>query len=412
MKKGWLVVALIACILGIVCAGISLNSFFEIQKNGVGRGSFCAISEYINCDTVEASSYASIKGVPLAGVGLIYYVFVLIMVAFARFVRGFRKPEVAFVWWTSGLSVLFAGYLAYVSTEILHVICLTCVGMYVANIVLFISLYLAMGMPFSEGKKFLWGYWATIISRQKKGIDFMPNFFLNVLVAVIIFGIGLVFLVSASSKTERITDQEMVDYVDMFNRQSKYDINFDKDSRPVWGKRGAPVTIVEFSEFMCPFCKIAAFKFRPFLTEFRDKVEYYFINYPLDSTCNHYMEHQMHPGACLGAKAVICASKDGKFWEYHDELFKSQGKPIDDKLIMSIAGKLKLNKNDFEQCLSSVETENILRDDIEVARKIYITGTPSIFINNKPMRFWKSPEITRTIVEQEINASKNPAEKK
>lgn len=405
MKRRWLAIAMAACILGIACSVISLNSYYKIQKGGVAEESFCAISDLVNCDLVEASSYSSIGSIPIAGLGLLYYVFIFLLAVVARYSMGFKKPTVAFAWWCSVASLFFTAYMAYVSVVLLNVFCLTCVGMYASNILIFVSLYLAMGMPLSDGKNFLWGYPATFFTRKKMGIDFMPKVGIHLLIAAVIFGIGMIFIASASKNIQKLSDEQISEAVENFNRQSGYDLKVDKDSTPLWGTKGAPVTFVEFSDYRCPFCRQAAFMVKPFLTEYKKNVEYYFINYPLDSECNHYVQHQMHPGACLAARAALCANKAGRFWDYHDELFRETGN-IDNKLVLKIAGKLNLNTDDFATCLGSAEVDRKLKEDIETARKIYITGTPSIFLNSRYLRFWRSPELLRLLVRKEIEGSK------
>lgn len=401
MKRRWLTVALFACLLGIVCSSLSLRGYLQVQKNGVAVESFCAVNDYINCDIVEASSYAHINGVPVAGVGLIYYIFILIFAAVSRFSKGFKRPTIAFAWWTTIPSIFSVIYFAYISLFVLHALCLTCIGMYLANLILFISLYLAMGIPFSESFSFLWGYWVTLVTRKKKGIDFLPKFGMHLLAMIIIFGIGMVFVSSAGSTIKRLTPTDIETYLDRFYRQSKYDLQFDKDTTPMWGRKGAPITIVEFSDFRCPYCRTAAFTIKPFLTEYKNDIAYYFLNYPLDSECNHYMQHQMHPGACLGAKGAICAEEGGQFWKYHDELFRTTNR-IDDRLVLRLAKRAGLNEEEFKKCLSSPETELKLKNDIETARRIYITGTPSVYINDRNVTLWRSPDILRAIVKKEL----------
>lgn len=405
MKRRWLTVAMIASIFGAVCSVVSLQNYLRIHEGGVvAEDSFCSISESINCDVVEASSYASVGNIPIAGLGLIYYILILVFSAVARFSRGFKKPTVAFAWWSSILAVLYSILLAYISLVVMRTVCITCLGMYSANFILFISLFLAMRIPPSEWFSFLWGYWLTILARKKRGIDFMPKFGAHLLAFIIVFGIGLVFISSATGKIKRMSDAEIANYVDHFYKQSKYDIKFDKAGTSVWGVEGAPVTIVEFSDYRCPFCRISAFLIKPFLAEYKNNVAYYFVNYPLDSTCNHYMQQQMHPGACLGAKAGICAEKFGKYWEYHDEMFKST-EQITMLLVMDIVKKLGIDGEKFAICLNSAETERKLRDDIEASRRIYITGTPTVFVNDRRLKSWKNPEVLRDIVSREIKAA-------
>lgn len=406
MKKKWLNIALLAALLGLVCAGISLKSYFRVQTSGMLEESFCSINETFNCDAVEASSYAAIAGIPIAGLGLIYYIFILGMTAYARFGRGHTYPALTFTWWTTWPAVAFAMFLMYISGWVLNTICLTCVGMYIANFLLFITLFVAMGVPLKQFFSFFFGYWFTVFTGKKKNIDFSPRFWMYLLAVVVVFGIGLIFVSSAAAKIERPTKIEMQEYLDRHFRQSKYDIKINESEVPVWGKRGAPITIIEFSDFKCPFCKVAAFSLKPFLSEYKKDIAFYFVNYPLDNECNHYMENQMHPGACTAARAAICSNTFGKFWEYHDLLFRKKGDYTIES-VSALAKSIGIPEQEFVECVNSGETDRRLMDDIESARKIYITGTPSVFVNNRQLKVWRSPDILRAVIEKELEMPKN-----
>lgn len=428
MKRGYLTVAIAAAVIGIIASYISLNNYLRIRQDvAVAEKSFCSISEFIDCDVVESSSYADIKGLPLAGIGLIYYTLILCFAFYARFSRGFKRRTVAFCWWLTIPAALYSIALAYVSLSILKVLCLTCVTMYVVNFCLFITLFLTLGLPREEWAAFLWGYWLTILKREKRGINFMPKFWMHLAVCLIIFGVGLLILTNVVRPLhfsrlggfdgeESITAEKIVsDYLDRYSKQSKYDIKFNKKDTPMWGTDGAPVTIVEFSDYLCPFCKRTAFLIKPFIAEYKKDVAYYFINYPLDQECNHYMQYQMHSGACLAAKGGICANEQGKFWPYHDRVFMNKSEAITRDEIVNIAGKIRLDVKKFNECLDAPSTERKIKEDIETARRIYLTGTPSIFLNDRQIPlvlndknpfFKMNPYILRAIIESELKASR------
>lgn len=405
MKRRWLTLTIIACVLGISCSVLSIHNYIRIhQGSGVFKESFCAVSSRVNCDVVEASSYASINGFPIAGFGLAYYILILMFSLYAKFSRGFKKPTVAFAWWSTILALFYSIALAYVSAFVLRTLCLTCLGMYIANILLFISLYFAMGLHVKEVFSFGWGYWVNFFTGKKEGIDFKTQFGIHFFASVIVFIITFLAVMAVMKNVKALSSTEIEQYVNRFYNESKVQVNFNKENTPLWGNKNAPVTIVEYSDFRCPVCRKSAFAIKPFLAEFKDSVQYYFINFPLDSSCNHYMQHQMHPGACLGAKAAICADKQGKFWEFHDEIFRTTGK-INLNLINSISDSIKLNEPELIKCINSVSTERKLKQDIEASRSIFITHTPTIIVNGRRLAFWQNPDILRSIVKKEIKSS-------
>lgn len=402
MRRTWLWVASVAAILGIIFAAVSLNNYVRIHEGGsVADKSFCSVSEFINCDVVEASSYASFKGIPVASFGLAYYLLILIFSTTALFSKNFKRSAVAFAWWTTFPAVAYSIALAYISFNLLKTLCLTCFGMYIANIALFLSLFLALNVPRPEIFKFIWGYWGSVITRRKIGIDFAPKFVSHLMLTVVVFSVGYLLISSTFGNVKRPGEVDASENVENFYKQSEYDIRVDKDKSAMWGKKNAPVTIVEFSDFRCPYCKMAAFGVKPFLVEYKKYISYYFINYPLDSSCNHYMQQQMHPGACLAAKGAICARRQHKFWKYHDEMFRSEER-LTLQFVTDIAKKIGLVEEEFTWCINSSETERQLQDEIEMARKAYITATPTIFVNNRHLKYWSNKEVLREVIEREI----------
>ena len=97
----------------------------------------------------------------------------------------------------------------------------------------------------------------------------------------------------------------------------------DKD--PQKGNLNADITVVEYSDFQCPYCASAG---KPaveqLLSEYGDKVKLVWKNYPLGQSCNHNVTRPFHPRSCIAAEAAMCAYEQGKFWEMHDLLFSNQ----------------------------------------------------------------------------------------
>jgi protein-disulfide isomerase len=158
---------------------------------------------------------------------------------------------------------------------------------------------------------------------------------------------------------------------------------------PSLGKSDAKVTIVEFADFQCPFCKQYYQKtFNEIKTKYIDtgKVKYVFMHFPLT---------QIHVNAQISGVASECANQQGKFWEYHDILYtqgQSNGDGLDKASLEKYADQLALNKgtlgfgkNKFNQCLESNATLKTVQADQAEGSKDGITGTPSFFINGKPL---------------------------
>ncbi|MBM4402688.1 MAG: DsbA family protein [Candidatus Cloacimonetes bacterium] len=161
------------------------------------------------------------------------------------------------------------------------------------------------------------------------------------------------------------------------------DVSVNDD--PVKGDPNAPVTIVEFSEYSCPYCKMYVEETYPQIIEnYVDtgKVKYVFRDFPLD----------FHPHAQKQAEAAECADEQGEYWEFHDLLFqnsdqflKNESAWVDDEtaisLIKGYAKDLRLDDNAFNSCFDSRKYKDEVQKDIEDGINYGVSGTPSFFIN-------------------------------
>ncbi len=158
----------------------------------------------------------------------------------------------------------------------------------------------------------------------------------------------------------------------------------ERSSAPVMGKSNAKVTIVEFSDFQCPFCQNFFKNTYPEIkAKYIDtgKVKIVFRHFPLS----------FHTNAQISGVAGECANVQGKFWEYHDLLFQNgqaDGTNLDKVSLQKFADQLGLNngsfgfgKNKFNQCLDNNSTLDIVKADAAEGAKIGVTGTPTFYIN-------------------------------
>ena len=141
---------------------------------------------------------------------------------------------------------------------------------------------------------------------------------------------------------------------------------------PSFGPEDAKVTIVEFSDFQCPFCSQAASAVNQVKEKYEDKARFVFRQFPLS----------FHKDAHLAAQASLAAHKQGKFWEYHDLLFANQDALSRDQL-ESYAEKVGLDMTVFKAALDANLYAKQVDDDMEVGKTVFVQGTPTIFVNGK-----------------------------
>ena len=138
------------------------------------------------------------------------------------------------------------------------------------------------------------------------------------------------------------------------------------------GPQNAPVTIVEFSDFQCPYCGQAKGLVDQVLAAYPKDVRFAYKNFPLP----------MHPNADPAARAALAAGKQGKFWEMHDALFQQAG-DLSPSAIRAIAERLRLNVATFEADMESPAVKEQLDVEVRQGKVAGVRGTPTFFINGR-----------------------------
>ncbi len=168
-----------------------------------------------------------------------------------------------------------------------------------------------------------------------------------------------------------------------------YDINIENS--PFRGPEDAKVTIVEFSDFQCPYCAKLHATLDQFVERNANVVKHVFKNYPL----------KFHKFAKQAAKAALAAGEQGKFWEMRTKLFENF-RSLNQENILKFAQELELDMEKFEQSLNDPTHDNSIRDDMIDAIVADVSGTPTIFINGKFYRGERSVQAFETYIKNII----------
>ena len=169
-------------------------------------------------------------------------------------------------------------------------------------------------------------------------------------------------------------------------------VQVSTDGAPVRGATDAPVTIVEFSDFECPFCKQTHPTLKQLLERYPGKVRLAYRDFPLDS---------IHPQARRAAEAARCASDQGKFWEYHDVLF-TQSPQLTLEDLRRYAGQVGLDITKFDGCLAAGVHKTTVQRDLDEGNRLGITGTPAFFINGRTLSGAQPLDAFTRLIEQEL----------
>lgn len=169
-------------------------------------------------------------------------------------------------------------------------------------------------------------------------------------------------------------------------------VSLTTDGSPSFGPDNAPVTIVEFSDFECPYCRKWFTDTWPALKQaYGSKIRLVYRDFPLTN---------IHPDAEPAAEAAGCAGEQNQYWQFHDQLFNGTG--LGDAVYLTYATALKLDLVKFKDCLNTHRFQADIQSDAQYGASLGITGTPTFFVNGIPMVGAQPFSAFKSIIDQEL----------
>jgi protein-disulfide isomerase len=210
----------------------------------------------------------------------------------------------------------------------------------------------------------------------------------------------------AGSAEKTKTDEREKLVVDRWERASSETIPVAETDFTM-GPEDAPVTIVEYSDFQCPFCRAGAEAVRDTFARFPDDVRLVFKNFPLDKACNDEMTQQLHPLACRAAAVALCAGEEDshRFWKAHDAMFASP--QLSEKFLEGLPTELGLAPDSVAACLAAPATMEKIKADIAEARSLGVSSTPTLFVNGRRLSDYRDGLLSR-LVEHVLSRAERP----
>ena len=171
---------------------------------------------------------------------------------------------------------------------------------------------------------------------------------------------------------------------------TRYDI--PTENSYALGPADAPITIVEFSDYQCPFCRRwHAEVYEPLLAAYPGKIRLVYRNLPLTS---------IHPDALGAAEAAMCAGEQDVYWKYHDKLFSSES--LGNSVYLQYAQELGLNMPAFEACLNDHKYQKTIESDSDFAINLGIRSTPTFFINGLAVVGAQPLDVFKQVIDKEL----------
>ena len=237
---------------------------------------------------------------------------------------------------------------------------------------------------------------------SEETITFKRTHFYSVLV-VLAFAVGILtgYIVwgGSSSQTQTVTENQppgqgsiaQAPVATQPPQFTRYDV--PADGFPSNGPEDAPIVIVEFSDFQCPFCKrFFDETYQQLLAAYPGKIRFVFRHLPLTS---------IHPEAFPSAEASMCANEQNAFWQYHDKIFENQDR-MGRELYIQIANDLELDATAFEDCLEAGKYKDLVQQDLDFALNLGVRSTPTFFINGLALVGAQPLETFKQVIDKEL----------
>lgn len=185
--------------------------------------------------------------------------------------------------------------------------------------------------------------------------------------------------------------------VEVYFVKPKMSVQVELGSAPIWGKESAAVTVVEFSDFQCPFCSRAAETVTELKKKYNGKIKLAFKHFPLP----------MHKDARPAAEASMCVNEQGvdKFWKFHDLAFKNQDK-LDTASLEKYAKDSGADAAKFADCVKAGKFKDFVQKDQEYGEKIGVKSTPTFFINGQLISGAVPIEQFSEVIDEELANAK------
>jgi uncharacterized membrane protein/protein-disulfide isomerase len=348
--------------LGIVVSIYLAISHFRVYTD-IGYSSFCALSQAINCDTVSQSSYAVQFGLPVSVLGVLAYLFFLIVLFHARLKAGQPQRMWSLLFLLALMFSIYSVYLALVSTYHIHSYCIMCVVDYGINLALLFFTWLT-GRRFRQGGilpglfddlRFLKHRWQTTL-------PILAGFFL--ITAALLAFYPNYWTIKPLQNSEAIKE------------------GLTEDGHPWIGASEPKVIITEFSDYQCFQCNKIHYYLRQLVTQYPDKLRLVHRHFPMDHRFNPLVKEPYHLRAGPFALAAIYAAEEGVFWKANDYFFQiaRMKENISAEKIAEVIG---LDKDELEVALNRREIRLQLSRDIREGIQLGFTGTPGFVVNGE-----------------------------
>lgn len=394
----FLKLVILLALIGIGVSGKLLSIHINFTTGQAGLTESCSLlpttdgtgAAVQGCASVAVSDFSDVFGIPLAGIAMGFYFAILFLSFWAlwNYQTAYEFLYVSF--FLSTLSIVVTFTMFVISRFVLHSFCVWCSMLWIVNLLIWPALVKHLNLTWGNALA------ANLELFRHKNLHLKKERILNSFITATITVLICSTVAFAAEKMQKPPVPEgATDLVTEFSQATQVFLPAESaggaQSKGLTASGTTPkMEIVEFADFQCPACRMAAQYMRPFALKFKDQIRITFRNFPLDGSCNSFAGNGPHNMACTMARAGICAGKQDKFWVLHDLFFDNQNE-LSPSLINELIAKSGVNEEAFEACLKDPATETQLQKEMQWGDMIQLSATPTLVINGRKLTGPKSP---------------------
>lgn len=374
------IVALFLAILGCILCGVLLSLGFGGSVLGA---SLCTPTQSVNCDFVLASRWARIGPLPVSALGLTYFLGLAAWLAFVGFPNHEGRRWRLVPLGTTVLGLCGSIYFVYVMAVHLPVWCTWCLAAHGVNAFLFLAIL--VGRPHRDKTGLEPAAYPTA-ARALGVLAGCGGFMILVIAVVVAVGAQMT---AAKLQAEFLKIANNVDYIEWRWRSGEArEIPVRPDDLAL-GPAGAAHVVVVFEDFQCASC--AGFhRYTTHLLQRHPDVRIVFKHNPMSKACNAYVNEGFHYFACEAARAVAAARAVGtakQALDFQSRVFENSGR-LDDRPYESLAQAAGIDPAKFTAALAGPDSAARVAEDIELAHRLGVEGTPAVFVDGRKLWNW------------------------
>jgi protein-disulfide isomerase/uncharacterized membrane protein len=370
----------------------------------VGETYLCNGTFFGNCYAVNESSYSTLFGFPIAAYGLFFYLVIWWTMLVADYAKGSYGLMAFILLFPLIVLALLVDLVLVLLLIKLRQFCSLCSVTCAINLSLLVVFFFWLKWLVKRDEISSGSLKALLRSQSQSPERKAASAFYVLFIAFLGFAVfSTTYIQKVMTASTRISQAKIESMLQQFYSQKVEPIDLPATNL-IMGSPKARVKIVAFADFLCPPCQRLFDMDRKLRLEFKDDLSIAYYNYPLDTVCNPYVNETSHPFSCVASKAVIASGDLNVFASYLEKLLEATNESTDDfskQTALKISDGLS-DVTNFAKRMDLAATSDLLRRDIDLAEKLKIRVTPTIFIDGRRVDGVPPQQVMEAAIRREL----------